>query len=203
MTKKMFFVTVEQLDEDDAADVECAQQDPAEHKGSDKSQTAEPTSIDLNDICNQKNYPILCDVYKDPDTQCEKVILAFSLPGGVKNVRLEINDDGSVVTIKYDWPETSFNVLDLFKQKLEAKELQNYHPMILSLQSSLENVRSRIDLSPETNVDIKLPIAVQSTPDSYAKWGVKRANGTLILVATFTGYMKIYSKKVADATVDF
>lgn len=59
-----------------------------------------------------QNYPILWNVYKDPDNQFEKVVLAVLLPSGAKNVRLALSRDGMVAFENYAWPKTMFTMED-------------------------------------------------------------------------------------------
>lgn len=73
--------------------------------------------------CVHQNYPILYETFKDPDTQFEKVVLAISLPGGVTKVKIEINEDGLSVVIKYNRPDTLFDMKDLFKKLLSSKQI--------------------------------------------------------------------------------
>ncbi len=69
-----------------------------------------------------------------------------------------------------------FDCSDLFKKKkLDAGELTDYHPMVLSMKQGLEQARKRIDVAP---IKVSLPIKVQNSVDSRKKWGVKRDDGT-------------------------
>lgn len=155
--------------------------------------------------CNfvHQNFPILCDVFKDPDNQLDKVILVVCVPCGAVNVTIDLNEDGVTAVIRYNWPDTMYVMNDLFKRRLSTKEITVHHSMISCIKSTLENVRTRIDAAPEGSILVTLPIKVQTSTESWNKWGEKRENGTQVLLATFTGFIKSYSKKIADSTVTF
>lgn len=195
------FLTVDTLTEDEIDEVECFSKDTdIDNKESSQDVTFQ---VPVQSGSAHHNYPMLCDIFKDPETQFEKVILAVCLPGGISNVTMEISDDGLTVEIKYNWPDCLFDMQDLFKKQLSSKKIYIHHPMVTCLKSSLENVRTRIDAAPEASAVITLPIKVQSTPESWVKWGIMRENGTQVIVATFTGYIKNYNKKISDSTVTF
>ncbi|KAJ6642726.1 hypothetical protein Bhyg_07680 [Pseudolycoriella hygida] len=184
------------LNEDQIGEVECEQQldleepeDSLDSKDSSRESNAQTS-------CSYDNYPILCSSFKDPDTQLDKVVLAVSLPRGVRRVMIDVSDEGMSAKVKYKWPKTLHHMDDLFASKLLEKDMHIYHPMISASNNMLENVRSRIDTSPESAITIPLPIKVQSTVESTVTWGINRVVGTKIVVAVFTGYVKIYSKKL-------
>ncbi|KAJ6648088.1 hypothetical protein Bhyg_03313 [Pseudolycoriella hygida] len=191
---------LEDLSEDQITELECSQQDEAQQNSDDKKSGDKHNN---RSTTSMQNYPFLCNTFNDPETQSEKVIIAMSIPGGATNVRLTVNTAFRVVTIKYLWPATLYTMQDLFKRQINSKRTTIYHPMISSLQSTLENVRQQIDDAPEAIVEVKLPIHVQSSTDSFEFWGVKRDDGTMAIVAIFKGYSKAYSIKVVDSIVKF
>lgn len=150
-----------------------------------------------------QNYPSVVGTFKDPDTQLEKVIIAVSLPGGVKNVKTELNDDGTRLLVKYAWPQPIFDMEDLFRKQLADQLINLHHPKVLCVQNGLEKVRKRIDAAPESLLTLNLPIKVQTSSDSWTKSGIKRDDGTQLVLVELTGYVKQYNKKITDETVTF
>ncbi len=45
------------------------------------------------------NYPTLCEVFVDPVTLNQKVILVLSLPSGAKNTKIELSDSNHKVCL--------------------------------------------------------------------------------------------------------
>lgn len=142
-----------------------------------------------------QNYPILCNVYKDPENQFENVVLAVSLPGGAYEPRVELSADGMIALIKYGWPNSMFNIEDIFKKELDSNRINEFHPKILSFKNALEHVRDRVDARPEGLIKVNLPIKVQTAVDTWSKGGLKREDGTYVAFAQFKGFIKEYNKK--------
>lgn len=147
------------------------------------------------------NYPVLVDLFKDPDNQFEKVVLAVLLPSGVQNPRVELSDDGLTAFVKYAWPKTMYNMEDMFKKQLTTG-ITIHHPKILCFKNALEKVRKRVDMCPEAVIKVNLPIKVQTAIDSWFK-GIHREDGTNIAFAEFKGYIKEYNKKINDSQLVF
>lgn len=149
------------------------------------------------------NYPVLCGMYKDPDNQFEKVVMAVSLPSGVQNVRVELSQDGMTVLVKYGWPKTMFTMEDLFKKQLANHQTSMCHPKVTCFKDALEKVRARVDECPQSMIKVPLPIKVQTAADSWTKGGVIREDGTNVAYAEFKGYIKEYNKKIIDSQLIF
>ncbi|KAJ6647980.1 hypothetical protein Bhyg_03205 [Pseudolycoriella hygida] len=139
------------------------------------------------------NYPVLCEMYKEPENQLEKVVVAVSLPGGAQNVRVEVSEDGMQCLVKYGWPKTMYTMDDLFRKQLENK-VNIVHPKVICFQ-----VRQRIDAIPDSVIKVNLPIKVQTAIDSWTKGGAKRDDGTNMAYAEFQGYVKEYNKKTSES----
>ena len=59
------------------------------------------------------NQPALATVYKDPDTQPEKVFILISLPEGSNDVEFSLVGNGpgsSTANIKYSWPQVMYDI---------------------------------------------------------------------------------------------
>lgn len=149
------------------------------------------------------NYPVIIKQYTCPTTETEKVLLVAALPGGAQNLQVELHEDGIGVSIKYSWPKVMYNVSDLFRKKLEIEGYHEYHPMILCYKNGLEQFRKRIDVPPAGLIKVALPVRVQTAIGSWEKWGAKREDGSQVVLASFSCFVKDYVKKVADESVVF
>jgi len=95
-----------------------------------------------------------------------------------------------------------YDAKDLFKKQIGTAGITEYHPKILAFNSGLEKVRKKIDEAPQGCARVKLPIKVRTEIDSYSVTGVRK-DGTLLISAEFSGFMKEYSKKLMDSQVKF
>lgn len=118
-------------------------------------------------------------------------------------MKLELSDDGTMVMIKYQWAKAMFDMEDLFKKQLASNHITILHPKVLCLKNALSENRQRIDMAPEAIVKINLPTKVQTASGSWQKSGIKREDGTEVVIGDFTGYIKNYNKKITDTTVVF
>lgn len=120
----------------------------------------------------QTNYPIIMKQLTCPETQTEKVLLVVALSGGAQDMKVVLHDDGIGVSIKYTWPKITYDVNDLFRKKLQAQGFHEYHPMIFCYQSGLEQVRKKIDVALDGLIKMVLPVKVQTSISSWAKWAL-------------------------------
>lgn len=139
------------------------------------------------------NYPVLCNMFKDPDNQFEKVAMAVLLPSGAQNVRVELSQDGMTALVKYGWPKTMYTMEDLFKKHLANKQTTVCDPKVTCFKDALENVRERVDACPQSMIKVNLPIKVQTAVDSWMKGGIVRDDGTHVAYAEFKGHIKEYN----------
>lgn len=149
------------------------------------------------------NYPVLCETFADPVTLNQKVIMVVNLPAGSTHTDIELSDDGSSAIVKCSWSNTIFKMEELFRSQLAAKTLDLLHPKIMCLKNGLAKSRRRIDAIPDTFIKVELPLKVQTAATSWSHFGVKREDGTLVVVAEFEGFVKEYTKKLSDSTVKF
>lgn len=133
----------------------------------------------------------------------DMVILVVCVPGGAKDVKMELNDEGVMATIKYKWSNVVCNMEDLFKKPLATSHVTIHHPKILCIKAALQNFTNEIDNVPESEIQVRLPIRVQTTPESWTKRGVSRDDGSQIVIAEFLGYVKDYNTKLYDSSVLF
>lgn len=144
-----------------------------------------------------QNYPYICETYKNPETRLDVVLLMVNLPGGA------LNTEGTVVTIKYNWPKAMYNVNDLFKNFVAAGDFAIIHPKVLAVGNALEKCRASIDSAPEGAIVITLPMKVQTGLNTWSKFGISRNDGTQIVMMEFMGYVKDYHKTKEDAKIVF
>lgn len=149
------------------------------------------------------NYPVVCETYKNPGDQCDKVTAMIIMPGGTQNVSVNISEDDLSANIKYKWSKTMYDMEDVYSKMLAANTITLHHPRILAINTGLTKYRSRIDEAPESCIKIDFPIKVQTSAGSWSKFGVRRGDGTQIMVLDLTGFVKSYNTKISDSVVEF
>lgn len=152
---------------------------------------------------DHQNFPFVCETYKDPSSRMDVVLVMVNLPGGAQNVQIELNNDGTILTMTYNWAKAWYNATNLFSKFVTAKELTMHHPKVLAVENALEKCRLRMDSAPESTMTIKLPIKVQTAPETWKKNGIARDDGMQIVMVEFIGYVKDYHKMKLHAAVVF
>ncbi|EFX72043.1 hypothetical protein DAPPUDRAFT_111162 [Daphnia pulex] len=171
---------------------------------SDPENVSEEEDMDANVV--SKNQPVLMSVYKDPDTEEEKLCVLVTMPGGVSHVKFEVVGTGpgsNVAKVTYDWPPISFDIPAIFKEEIDAKQIPSCHPLILSLKNDLQFHRDSIDSTPRGEIELTLPISVQTATSSIEHKGVTSNDGTMVLVAHLMAYQNSYTVKQKCTTVEF
>lgn len=202
---KLNLISVDVLSdlEEDDDDPESYDNQPQGQPSTSVPCTSNTYSPSISTNITHLNYPYLCEIYKDPENQLDKVLLAVNVPGGAQNVKLELNTEGTAVTLKYNWAKIMYDMDDMFKTAIASKKITSYHPKILSLKGGLEKRRPRIDVAPESIITINLPIRVQTGADSWTKSGAMREDGSQVVMGDFSGFVKEYQSKISDANVIF
>ena len=153
------------------------------------------------------NQPALVTVYKDPDTQQEKVFILISLPGGSTDVEFSLVGNGpgsSTANIRYSWPPVMYDIDSLFaKVTIKNEKISEFHPKITALKNELANSRNSVDSVPQEVIEIPLPIPVQTAKNSYQFVGGKKPDGSMFIIADLTAYQNTYSAKKSDMRVTF
>jgi hypothetical protein len=84
------------------------------------------------------NQPALVTVYKDPDTQQEKVFILISLPGGSTDVEFSLVGNGSgssTANIRYSCPPVMYNIDSLFaKVTIKNEKISEFYSKITALK---------------------------------------------------------------------
>lgn len=136
---------------------------------------------------SHQNFPIVCSKFTDPDTEREKVLMVASMPGGSENIRIEISEDGRMVTVRYAWTRSMCDIRELFRHQLMKKDFTTYHPMVLSFKAQLLKAKSSIEAAPDAAIQVRLPIQIQKSLGSYQTWEIRQNDGSSVLMAEFTG----------------
>ncbi|KAI9556051.1 hypothetical protein GHT06_018618 [Daphnia sinensis] len=153
------------------------------------------------------NQPALVTVYKDPETQQEKVFILKSLPGGSTEVEFSFVGNGpgsSTAHIKHSWPPVMFDIDSLFAEvSIRNEKISQFHPKIVALKNELENNLDSVDAIPQAVIEVPLPIPVQTAKASYQFIGIKTPDGSAIMIADLTAYQNSYSVPKSDMKVTF
>lgn len=152
------------------------------------------------------NQPIQVEVYQDPVTENEKVVIVASLPGGASDAEFTLVGSGPGTTLArftYKWPPMSFRFEELFKKSIEDGSIQSYHPKIVALKKGLRNCRDSIDDIPVGVIDIELPIPVLTLENSISRNGRKSVDGSLLMVIELMAYESAYTIKPSSKKIVF
>ena len=152
------------------------QSGPSSSKRSRQSETFEEAEPDIEDLVDSQivhqNQPILMEVYDDPDTQNQKVIIVASLTGGSSEVEFSLVGNGpgtSTARITSGWPKIAFKIEELLENNIKKKKLPISHLKILALKKGLQNTRDSIDEVPRGVIELNLPISVQTAAYSISR----------------------------------
>jgi hypothetical protein len=146
------------------------------------------------------NQPALVTVYKDPETQQEKVFILISLPGSSVESEFSLADNGpssSTAIIKYYCPPVMFDIDSLFaKFNIRNEKISPMHLKIIAMKTELENNSDSVDAIPQAVIEIPLPIPVQTAIDSYKFVGGKKPDGSIFVIADLNAYQNSYTVKI-------
>lgn len=151
------------------------------------------------------NQPVLMEVYRDPDTSNEMLIIFASLLGGVTVAEFSLVGSGpgtSTARITYSWPKIASNIEGVFAKKIAAG-MPACHPKILALKNGLASTRNCIDETPQGYMELALPIPVQTNADTIFISGGKTEDGGRFLLVELTAYQTSYTVKKEDKTILF
>ena len=165
---------------------------------------------DLDARIRHKNQPVLISVFRDPETEEEKVCVVAALPGGVSNVEFSLIGTGpgaNKARITYSLPPIVFDIEGIFRKEIDsvnpAVKLESTHPLILSLKAELRNNRESLDSTPRGEIELTLPIPVQTAASSICRSGGKKNDGSLIVIVKLMAYQNSYTVKQKDNTIVF
>ena len=167
---------------------------------------AEDASEDLDSAISHENQPVMTPVFKDPETENEKVIMVAALPGGAKEVEFSLIGTGAGTSygkITYSWPQIMYDPVALFASSIKKKLLEQYHPKILAVKNDLPNHRISIDAIPRAVMTVKFPIPVITAEDSIIRSGVQLDDGTMVMMVELMAYQNSYAIKKKDTKVSF
>ncbi len=159
---------------------------------------------------SHRNQPVLMEIYIDPVTEREILVIVAYLIGGVTDVEFSLVGSGpgcSIGRITYTWPEMSIDVEDLFELPINKKNIEEQlpacHPKMLAIKKGLHNTRESIDVLPKGVIDLNLPIAVQTAADTIKRRGKKKPDGTTVLIVELMAYESAYTVKQDDQKILF
>ena len=107
----------------------------AKRSKSDVERIEEEERSDCNIV--HTNQPILMEVYRDPVTEKDKVIVVASMLGGTTDVEFSLLGSGPGTTqaqITYKWAPLSFNIEKLFGKDNKKGTTPSCHPKIEQLK---------------------------------------------------------------------
>jgi hypothetical protein len=154
-------------------------------------------------IC--RNLPFTMSIYRDPETQGQKVFLVIALPGGSTDVEFTLVGSGtgtSTAKVSFSWPKFAYDVEALLAKQIKGG-LNPLHPKILSHQAELENNRDNVEETPRGEIEVTLPIPVQTSRTSYTFTGGNNEDGSLMLIAEMAALQNTYIAKLSDKKVKF
>jgi len=165
---------------------------------------------DLDARIRHKNQPVLISVFRDPETEEEKVCVVAALPGGVSDVKFFLIGTGpgtNKARITYSWPPIVFDIEGIFRKEIDSVNpemiIESTHPLISSLKAELRNNRESLDSTPRGEIELTLPIPVQTAASSICRSGGKKNDGSLIVIVELMAYQNSYTVKQKDNTIVF
>lgn len=155
---------------------------------------------------SHQNQPILMDVYVDPVTENEKVIVVASLNGGATDIHFSLIGSGPgtiSAQITYSWPKIAFDIEALFEKEIKEEKLPSCHPKIIGLKKCLQDNPKNIDEVPTGIINLTLPRAVQTASATISRRGKKSIDGSQLLIVELLAYENSYTVKEKDSVVKF
>jgi hypothetical protein len=155
---------------------------------------------------NHINQPIVVSVYKDHETEQEKVIILCVLPSGATDIRFRLLGSGPgtiLAVVEYSWPPIAFEIEDLFRDEIKKGDIAPCDPKILALKDDLMFTRQHKDQVPKGSIEISLPIPVQTAANTIKRGGKQRKDGSQAIVVELTAYQSSYTVKQEDEKIVF
>lgn len=151
------------------------------------------------------NPPVLTNIYVDPDTKENKCVVAMPFFPGVKEVELDIVDemDGQVLKVTHNWPSSMFNTKEMFRKPKGQTLFPSIHPIVLTLENALKNVRANKDDVSSGIISVKLPTHVNPEPKTWEKTFNKMENGSVVLFLILVCTENDYAMSKNEKTVKF
>lgn len=145
-------------------------------------------------------------IYTDPDTKQMKCLVVVLLFSNIKNVDFDVLQGVQEQTLKitYQWPQSSFNVTEMFKKEGAALTfVDKMHPKFLATDMALQAVRENFEEAPLGTIEVKLPVAVQMEPSTWSKYFNKKKDGTLLVFFEFQCIRDDYIISKAEKSISF
>lgn len=142
--------------------------------------------------------PILANVYTNPETDSDVCMVVVLLHGGVKGVNIDVvpSADGPEQTLKieYPWPKSMYDMSSMFYDDENEDMLYEVSsPRVQCIKSALKDCREKVENAPVAKMQLKLPIEVDTNPQTWTKTYNKKADGGVILYLEFNAIRKSYA----------
>ncbi len=148
-----------------------------------------------DDHIKTRNASVQMSVFKDPQSLHEMLIIVYHLPSGVENASFDLVGDGPgtrTAKIEYDWPTITIDPEEYFDFDITCGT-PRCHPKFLSLRDDLRHFRPNVDSVPKAEIEVTLPISVQTTTASRSVRAVrKRSDGSRLLIVELMAYQAEY-----------
>lgn len=129
--------------------------------------------------------------YFDHVQNMEFVCVAVVAISGIRNVDLEIAEDGYTLYIRYVWPTVIFRPAEMFMKAVNADgtQLSMNHPKVHSfVANALDNGVNKLS-NPKGEIVIELPQKVQRIPNTY-RIEALRVGDTNVVMIELSAYHK-------------
>jgi hypothetical protein len=97
-----------------------------------------------------------------------------------------------------------YDIPGIFKKAIDEKQITSCHPLIIvSLKNEFNNHRDSIDSTPQGEMELILPISVQTAPTAISRAGGKTNDGTMIVIVELMAFHNSYTVKQATNKIEF
>ena len=114
----------------------------------------------------------MCTIGKwtDPLTFEEKLTVLLVMHSGVTAGEVEVpaKEEGTdKIFVTYSWSDTFVKMKKKFEKDIAKGIVSESHPEVMAIMESLKKYRTNLDDIPISKIEIKLPMKVQTSPNSY------------------------------------
>lgn len=171
-----------------------------------KDEEGEKVGNDYDDHLKSRNASVQMSIFKDPESLHEMLIVVFHLPSGVEEASFDLVGDGPgtrIGKIEYDWPTITIDPEEYFDFDITCG-MPRCHTKLLALRDDLRHFRPNVDSIPKAEIEIILPISVQTMSSSRSIRAVrKRSDGTRLLIVELMAYQTEYTVRKEDKQLKF
>lgn len=176
--KNCIFVTV-------SGESSCASRSTIPELGATLQQKYDASNSDGEETMKVSNPAMVTYPFVDPDSNIEYCIVSIPLRDSRVDQKIKIKvingPNGQVLQIKVPWPEELLDPKKMFPDST----LLSYHPKFTGLTQALKGIRSHYSEIPESLVEVKLPVKVETAPGSMKKDIIAMVAGGVLLRIEF------------------